>query len=46
MGIVHIGALIEFTYPGRRKYFSQLVHCDEKYFQLKLINVKRIMRIF
>jgi hypothetical protein len=36
---IHIGVLTMFTNLGSRRVFSQFVYCDEKYFQLKLVNI-------
>jgi hypothetical protein len=36
----HVGALTGFTYPETLMGFSQLACCDEKYSQLKLMNIK------
>jgi hypothetical protein len=39
MEMIHVGALIGFTYPKRRKGFPQLEYYGEKYSQLKLVNI-------
>jgi hypothetical protein len=40
MGKIHAGALTMFTYPKRRKGFSQLIYHSERFFQLKLMNIE------
>jgi hypothetical protein len=40
MGKIHAGALTVFTYPKRRKGFSQLIYHSERFFQLKLMNIE------
>ena len=43
---VHVGALTEFTYPGKQKSFSQLVYYGEKYLELKLVNIQNNSKNF
>ena len=39
--MIHVDALIGFTYPERRKSFSQLVYCGKnKYSHLILLNIQ------
>jgi hypothetical protein len=40
MGKIHVGALTVFTYPERRKCFLQLIYHGERFFQLKLMDIK------
>jgi hypothetical protein len=41
---IYVGALIGFTYLGRRKSFPQLIYCGEKYSQIKLVNTQNNIR--
>jgi hypothetical protein len=46
MGRIHVGVLTEFTYPGRRKSFLQLIYYGKKYAQLRLMNTQNNFKNF